>query len=82
MTWLFFIPGYFILYFWISKLDFLERAIIAYPVSYATIGICSYYLTQFFPLSINNLKYVLVILIIVISIILSRKKIMEKIKND
>jgi len=43
LFWIFILPGFFILYYWIEKLKFVERLIIGIPISAAITGILSYY---------------------------------------
>jgi hypothetical protein len=45
--WLFLIPGFFFMYIWDDKLNFIERIIISVPLSSALIGIASYNLALF-----------------------------------
>ena len=42
--WLFVLPGYFIMFYWREKLEFIERFIIGIALSAGVIGISSYYL--------------------------------------
>ena len=44
LFWLFVLPGYFIMFYWNEKLNFMERFVIGIAVSAALIGISSYYL--------------------------------------
>ena len=55
---LFVLPGFFFMYIWHDKLDFIERAIISIPLSSALIGLSSYNLAL---LSVN-VKYHIFIL--------------------
>ncbi len=43
LFWLFALPGYFIMFYWREKLEFLERFTIGFVLSAAVIGIFSYY---------------------------------------
>ncbi len=56
--WLFALPGYFIMLYWSSKLEFIERLVIGIAVSAGLTGIASYYL----GLVGLNIKYHMVIL--------------------
>lgn len=42
--WLFILPGFFIMYYWHEKLDFVGRFVIGIALGVALIGISSYYL--------------------------------------
>jgi len=42
--WIFILPGFFLMYFWHDKLDFLERLIFGTAFGSSVIGIASYYL--------------------------------------
>lgn len=53
LFWIFILPGFTIMHYWESKLDFLERLIIGAALSAAATGILSYYL----GLIGINLKY-------------------------
>ena len=44
LFWLFVLPGYFLMFYWKEKLEFVERFIIGIALSVAIIGILSYYL--------------------------------------
>ena len=44
LFWLFVLPGYAIMLYWMEKLEFLERVAVGAAVSAAIIGISSYYL--------------------------------------
>ena len=44
LFWMFVLSGYFIMFYWKEKLDFMERLIIGIALSAAVIGISSYYI--------------------------------------
>jgi uncharacterized membrane protein len=44
--WLFLVPGFALMYYWLERLDFLERLVIGAAVGTAAIGIGSYYLSM------------------------------------
>ena len=56
--WIFIIPGFYLMYYWHQKLDFVERLVIGIGLSAALIGISSYYL----GLIGINIKYHTIIL--------------------
>lgn len=58
LIWAFALPGYFIMFYWREKLDFVERFIIGIALSLAVIGILSYYLGIFGL----NIKYHIILL--------------------
>lgn len=43
LLWLFVLPGYFIMFYWQEKLDFVERFIIGTALAFGLMGILSYY---------------------------------------
>ena len=43
LFWLFVLPGYFIMFYWREKLEFVERIVIGIAVAAGIIGIFSYY---------------------------------------
>ncbi len=65
LVWLFIIPGYALMFYWQSKLGFMERTIVGAGLTAAIIGISSYYL----GIMGINIKYHTIILpLILISI--------------
>lgn len=53
LFWLFVLPGYFVMFYWHEKLDFIERLVIGTALSAAATGAISYYL----GLAGLNIKY-------------------------
>ena len=73
LFWLFVLPGYFAVFYWHDKLDFIERLVIGIALSAAIIGGISYYL----GLAGLNIKYhgiILPLIIIGVSGIIMIKK--------
>ena len=73
LFWLFILPGYFAIFYWHDKLDFIERLVIGAALSAAIIGGTSYYL----GLAGLNIKYhgiLLPLIIIAVSWIIIMKK--------
>ncbi len=72
--WLFVVPGYILMFYWESNLEFIERFMIGITLAAAITGISSYYL----GLSGLNLKYHIfllpVVLIVAGTIIILKKK--------
>ena len=73
LFWLFALPGYFIMFYWKEKLEFLERFIIGIGLSAAIIGIFSYYL-GLIGLNIKYHTILLPIIMIFIGIIINLRK--------
>ena len=72
--WLFVIPGFYLMYYWHEKLDFLERFLIGMALSGSIIGIASYYIS----LLGLNIKYHIILLplvcLIAAGVVVWRKK--------
>lgn len=64
LFWLFVLPGYFIMLYWMERLDFIERIVAGAAVSAAIIGIFSYYI----GLLGLNIKYHVVLLPLILII--------------
>lgn len=62
LFYMFLLPGFFIVYYWHDKLDFIERIIIGFPTSAVIIGVSSYYL----GISGIHVKYHVIIPLILI----------------
>lgn len=71
--WLFILPGFYLMYCWHKKLNFLERFIIGIPISTSVIGILSYYL-GLIGLNINYHGFILPILFLLIDFLLIWRK--------
>lgn len=71
--WLFVLPGFFILYYWQDKLDFIERLIIGFVLSSAIIGISSYY-AGLLGLHIKYHGIILPFILIIVGIVLMLAK--------
>jgi len=71
--WVLLIPGFFLIYIWHNKLDFLERTIISVPVSSALIGITSYNLALV-NIDIKYHIFSLPIIFLILSLIIISKK--------
>ena len=76
LFWLFVLPGYFIMFYWREKLEFVERIVIGIAVAAGIIGIFSYYV----GLIGLNIKYHIFLLPLVI--ILVGSLINVKFKNE
>jgi len=73
LFWLFALPGYFMMLYWMEKIDFTERFIIGIVLAAGLIGIVSYYL----GLAGLNLKYhaaILPLVLILAGIVINLKK--------
>ena len=71
--WLFVLPGYFLMLYWSSKLDFIERLIIGISVSAGLTGILSYYIALF-GLNIKYHAFMLPLVLILLGFLLAIKK--------
>lgn len=69
LIWLFILPGFYILYWWHEKLEFIERLIISFVLSVALAGISSYYL-GLFGLHIKYHGIVIPLILLISSIVL------------
>lgn len=70
---LFALPGYFIMFYWKEKIDFLERFVVGISLSAAIIGIFSYY-TGLLGLDIKYHMFLLPVVLILIGIIINIRK--------
>ena len=70
---LFALPGYFIMFYWKEKIDFLERFVVGISLSTAIIGIFSYY-TGLLGLDIKYHMFLLPVVLILIGIIINIRK--------
>ncbi len=73
LFWLFVLPGYFIMFYWNEKINFIERFVIGIALSAAIIGIFSYYI----GLMGLNIKYhaiLLPVVLILIGVIINLRK--------
>ena len=73
LFWLFALPGYFIMFYWKEKLDFLERFLIGIALSAAVIGILSYYL-GLIGLNIKYHALMLPLFLILVGVMLNFRK--------
>lgn len=69
LFYMFILPGFFIMYYWQDKLDFLERVIMGFPISAAIIGITSYML-GIFGLHIKY-HWILPLIVILLGLVLA-----------
>lgn len=73
LFWVFIFPGFYLMYYWYEKIEFLERLVIGFALSAALIGISSYYI----GLLGLNIKYHAVLLpslILIISFLVIWKR--------
>ena len=71
--WLFVLPGYFLMLYWSSKLDFMERIIIGISISAGLTGILSYYIALL-GLNIRYHAILLPLALILSGLVLAMKK--------
>ena len=71
--WLFVLPGYFIMFFWHGKLEFVERLLIGIAVAAGIVGIASYYF-GLFGLNIKYHTLLLPILLILSGVMINWKQ--------
>ena len=69
ILWLFILPGFYILYWWHEKLEFIERLIISFVLSTALAGISSYYL-GLFGLHIKYHSIIIPLMLLISSVVL------------
>ena len=73
LFWMFVFSGYFIMFYWNKKLDFMERLIIGIGLSAAVIGISSYYI-GLIGLNISYHGVLLPLIMIVIGLAVNWRK--------
>ena len=73
LFWLFVLPGYAIMLYWMEKLDFLERIVVGIAASAAVTGILSYYI-GLLGLDIKYHAVLLPLTLIIAGIIITIKK--------
>jgi uncharacterized membrane protein len=73
LFWLFVLPGYFLMFYWKEKLNFIERFVIGIALSVAIIGTFSYYL-GLFGLHIKFQTILLPLVLIIAGFIFSMRK--------
>jgi uncharacterized membrane protein len=71
--WSFIIPGFFIMYYWVDKLEFIERIIMSFAVSTASIWIITYY-TGLAEFHIKYIAWFIPPIYIIFGLYLYRKK--------
>jgi uncharacterized membrane protein len=77
LYWLFVLPGFYSLYHWHNKLDFIERFVIGVVLGFALVGILAYYL-NIYTVHVKYYGVIIPLLILVINriiiLIISKRK--------